>query len=176
MKPLLVGQAPGPNTDPDAPLFPFPLTSTGGRLRLLMGISRGEYVRHFDRINLFRNFPGKGKGGDKFPMEKAKLLADTLAPMLTGRTIILVGRNVADAFRLDLGFHTWASHQLRRRTFGDPGTCQLAVVPHPSGRNHWYNTPGNKVAAKEFWNDFLNSATEDKKVLPFVGDGRKLIS
>lgn len=161
MKPLLIGQAPGPNTDPDLPLFPLPRTSAAGRLRAIMGIEVTTYLKTFDRANLFRNFPGSTKGGDKFPMDKARLVASSIAPLLSGRTVIMVGRRVAQAFELDQDFHTWNDEwRVARRSFGldsNTGMCRVAVVPHTSGRNHWYNDGENQRQAKAFWSALLEN-------------------
>lgn len=174
MKPLLIGQAPGPNTNPDLPLFPVPKTSAGGRLQQMTRLTRGEYLARFDRINLLPYFPGKQKRDDKFPMTPAKLAARVLKPLLAGRTVILVGRNVADAFEFPSEFHDWVDWPVRRPCIVTrcPGLAHVAVIPHPSGRNHWYNKLENQEQSANFWEDFLNPAEDDKKVLPFVGGER----
>ena len=124
-----------------------------------MGLRRGEYLRCFERINLLAVFPGKHKRDDKFPMRTAKLIASSLKPLLAGRTVILVGRNVAKAFLLDTDFHQWVPWPVRRYcpVNRDDGRCRVAVVPHPSGRNHWYNDQENREEAVRFWDTFLNS-------------------
>lgn len=161
MRPLLIGQAPGPNTNPALPLFPVPTTSAGGRLLDLMGLSRREYLKTFDRVNLLPYFPGQHKRDDKFPMTPAKLAAQVMMPLLSERTVVLVGRNVANAFKLGADFHEWTDWQVRRRcpVKGELGQCRVAVIPHPSGRNHWYNDETNREAARAFWADFLDKKT-----------------
>lgn len=167
-EPLLIGQAPGANTDPALPLYPLPKTSAGGRLAEIMGLRPHEYFSAFERINLLHQFPGKHKRDDKFPMRDAKIAARAIRPLLRGRTVILVGRNVAQAFELDLDFHTWHLdfEQVGTET---PGLVQqIAVVPHTSGRNFWYNDPENMRAAREFWTDVLNRHVPDKTQLPNI--------
>lgn len=159
MRPLLIGQAPGPNTDPALPLFPIPKTSAGGRLQELTGLSLLEYVKTFDRVNLLPYFPGKWKRDDKFPMSPAKLAAAAVRPHLVGRTVILVGRNVANAFGLEIPFHHW-HHMVCKR--GEclkkcDGLCRVAIIPHTSGRCHWYNDEVNQAEAKAFWRVFTQS-------------------
>lgn len=162
MNPLLIGQAPGPNTNPDLPLFPLPRTSTGGRLAAFMGLSRTQYLRSFDRVNLLQFFPGKCKRDDKFPLKDAKIAAAAMKPLIRGRQVILVGRNVSQAFLWgELPFHTWI-------TLMD-GT-DLSVIPHPSGRNHWYNSEGNREEARTFWAEYLA-----KMGLPAPLDAGKLL-
>lgn len=160
MRPLLIGQAPGPNTDPDMPLFPSPATSAGGRLARFMGLSELEYLETFDRINLLQNFPGKNKvNEDRFPIAKARIAADAILPLLSGRTAIMVGRNVATAFGYpmsELEFHSWVLSRGAR----------IAVIPHTSGRCFWYNKEENLVRARQFWGAFF----KELRQRPFMGE------
>lgn len=158
-EPLLIGQAPGPNTDPALPLHPLPKTSTGGRLAELIGMSPVDYHRSFERINLLQDFPGQHKRDDKFPLGKAKIAARAIVPLLRERVVILVGRNVATAFGLlEEPFHVWME---------DTQWCQaMAIVPHPSGRNHWYNKPDNRLEAQEFWKEAVARHVPDSSQLP----------
>lgn len=154
MRPLLVGQAPGPNTDPDRPLAPLPKSSTGGRLADLDGLSPREYLRVFERTNLLHTFPGRWKRDDKWPRRDAEIAAAAMKPLLGGRHVILIGRNVSTAFGYPaqhLDFHEW---------FSDPRWgFEVAVVPHASGRNHWYRKPGHEAQAREFWEETVKKFT-----------------
>lgn len=164
---LLIGQAPGPNTDPGLPLYPLPRTSAGGRLQQLTGLSRGEYLSTFDRVNLVPYFPGRTRlRDDTFPLPVARLAAQVMRPFLDGRTVIFVGRNVANAFDFKVSFHEWGyvtkfDHLPHRRRV----MYRAAVVPHPSGRNHWYNKPENVAEAHAFWRQLplMGSPPEDLK-------------
>lgn len=159
-RPLLVGMAPGPNTDPQLPLFPIPSTSAGGRLQKLTGLTRGQYLKTFDRVNLLYHFPGKypGTNEDRWPRERSRLAADTMRQLLPGRSVILVGRNVAHAFGHKADFMVWEHHEARRRDFTKrcDGLCRMAVIPHPSGRNRLYNSAENRQAIKNFFAEFLS--------------------
>lgn len=146
MKPLLIGQAPGPNTDPRMPLYPLPKTATGGRLASFMGLTTHQYLRTFDRVNVLQDFPGKCKRDDKFPLREARIAASAMRPLLAGREVILVGRNVATAF----GFAEMPFHSVLMES-----DCDIYVVPHPSGRNHWYNSETNREEARLFWAEYL---------------------
>ena len=145
---LLIGQAPGPNTNPDAPLWPEPASSTGGRLAGFAGMGARAYLRTFDRINLLNEFPGRTqKRDDTWPVRDARIAASAIRPLLLGRSVILVGRNVSDAFSLgEIPFHTWTRLTAGRRFLFD-----VAVIPHPSGRNHWYRKPENMEQVRAFW-------------------------
>lgn len=159
MRPLLIGQAPGPNTEPSLPLYPVPKTSAGGRLAAIMGLKRTQYLRHFDRVNLLYQFPGRHKRDDKFPVGLARAAAQAMLPLLGGRRVVLVGRNVSTAFGLgQLPYHVWDEVYCGARQFG-PGradsTVRIACVPHPSGRCRWYNSEENRLEARTFWEELL---------------------
>lgn len=168
MRPILIGQAPGPNTDPDYPLYPVPSTSAGGRLAQLMGVDGHAYLDLFDRANVLYRFPGKVKKEDKFPVREARVAAEAMRPLLRGRDIVLVGRGVAEAFGYPsalLGFHEWLA---------DPKWgYRVAVVPHTSGRSRWYNVAQNKAEAWRFWSALLADVTPaERKLLSSVQGGR----
>lgn len=156
MKPLLIGQAPGPNTDPDMPLFPLPKTSAGGRLRIYSGLWMSQYMTWYDRVNLLYAFPGKdGNGEDKFPRPLARVAADAMVPLLQGRTVVMIGRNVSRAFHFDAPFFLW--HGFRG--------MRAVVVPHTSGRARVYNDPENRESLRRVMQEARNfdaaTATEE---------------
>ena len=137
-----------------------------------MGLTRYEYLERFDRMNLLFHFPGKRQSGDKFSIRDAKLAANAIRPLLVDRRVVLVGRNVANAFGLqEEEFHEWTTLQVRRYCPIQKcrGLARIACVPHPSGRNHWYNDAENLEAARRFWEELLQ---EDKKVLSFAAAQR----
>ena len=150
MKPLLIGQPPGPNTDPTQPLHPLPATSAGGRLAAMMGLEEWEYLMMFDRMNLIYQFPGRHKRDDKFPMLQGKLNAQLVKQLMRNRTLVFLGRNVEAAFNCKIvaPFFEWQEDKQWDYSY--------VVVPHPSGRSHWYNRPANKALAVAFWQRFLS--------------------
>lgn len=137
----LVGEAPGPNTHTDMPLYPAPERSAAGRLRTMLGWSRSEYLRTFARANMLDRYPGPA-----FPLTEARGLAQGVAQRLSPRPLLLMGQGVASAFRFpkEAGLLSWADYLLGQTII------RAAVVPHPSGRNLWYNEPGNRERAVAF--------------------------
>lgn len=122
----------------------------------MMGLTRGQYLTAFDRTNVLYEFPGRHKRDDKFPMPQARVAAQAIRPLLAGRTVVLVGRNVAQAFNFEADFFDWVDWPVQRRCSirHDPGLARAVVIPHPSGRNHWYNTQANRDLASAFWAQF----------------------
>lgn len=146
MKPLFVGQAPARRGNPAAPLE----GRVGQRLADLMGIEFAEYLDVTDRTNLLPKFPGRRRetgakrGGDHFPLKKAKWHARRLK--IEDRIVVLLGKGVARAFELDVDFLTVHEHR----------GATVAIIPHPSGKNLWWNDPANVAAATDFLRGFLD--------------------
>jgi len=134
---ILIGQAPGRNGDPSRPLE----GRNGRRLAKLAGIAEDEYLEITDRMNLLDRWPGKKGKGDEWPVAEAEASANEMLPNLSGRRVLLVGRNVAKAFGFgDLPWLEW------RKLEG----MEVAVIPHPSGIVLWWNDKENRQAAKKF--------------------------
>lgn len=145
MEPLiLIGQAPGryPHHDPDRhALFPYPSGCTGSRLKELMGLSRGRYLA-IKRRNLLPYYPGGSVTGDNFPIAEARRRAEDMEPELQGRCVVFVGYAVARAFGYEEFVPlVWYHHGRGYR---------WCVVPHPSGRNRWWNNPDNRAMGERF--------------------------
>jgi len=129
-RPLLVGELNPYGADPKYALYPLPEHSAGGRLcAAILGLSRLEYLRRFDRVNLCVG---------KWTMAEARKTAKSIrgdGSLFPGgeRTVVLLGRKVATAF--DLGVHPPFSV-----VKGLASTYVL--LPHPSGLCREWNTPG----------------------------------
>ena len=132
MKLVLVGQAPARASGSRA----FDGRS-GDRLAAYMGLAdRGELLATLECLNLLRRYPGSaGEKGDLFPRAGARRAARRLLGRLTGRWVLLAGKNVAGAFGMGTEYLTWETH---------PGGFRAAVIPHPSGVNHWWNDERNR--------------------------------
>lgn len=138
MKPVIIGQAPGPNSGPT----PFDGLS-GDRLARYMGFEgRGELRTRVDLMNVLKSYPGpKGSKGDAFPLRRARRGAQKIARQLHGRRVLLAGKQVARAFGVRTGYFQWSAHE---KGF------EVAVIPHPSGVNHWWNDRANRLLFATF--------------------------
>jgi hypothetical protein len=154
----LIGQAPGPKTDPDLPLYPLPRTSAGGRLKKLTGLTTGQYLKAFDRVNLLHKFPGRTGTDDKFPMPPARVAAMAIRPLLAGRHVVLLGTGVARAFDLDIEVLTWHKLHCGRGPAWPLRWASVAVLPHTSGRSRWYNCEENVARARQFLADLIGNS------------------
>jgi hypothetical protein len=113
-------------------LYPLPKHSAGGRLYAMMSayemLTMMSYRDNFDRRNLCRG---------KFLPVKARWQAALWHSEWSGsgRVVLLLGRDVANAFALP--------PRLLLPTVIDSVTYRQ--VPHPSGRNPWYNHGINRL-------------------------------
>lgn len=159
MKTVIVGIAPARPGEEGQPLSAIAPQSTGRKIADMMGVAPKEYMRAFDRINLCPFARASG-----IPVNEWKPAASNLgASLLRGRRVILLGVNVAQCFGLVI-----APKHDYLKWWDYPGTSvpgygligwnagsrrppfSHAILPHPSGRNRWYNEPENKEAASLF--------------------------
>lgn len=141
---IIVGQAPGRNYGADRPLE----GPSGRRLERLAGLPEGGLDARFALANLLPRWPGGCGKGDLFPRREAREAAqEARAHLREFARVVLLGRNVAAAFGLaDLPYLQWAALDDGRRR----GWPRVAVVPHPSGVNHFWNDPANVARAERF--------------------------
>jgi hypothetical protein len=171
MRPVLVGIAPSRPGAEGQPLTSLGGASTGATLAGLAGLSNMDYLRRFDRVNLCPSVQPS-----TIPLRLGRDNAMNLAgSLLRGRRVVLLGANVLACFGLgkefgssNQGFGTLA-HMTPNVPYmawfpenGRPATgyagfklgmslpFHWAVLPHPSGRNRWYNDPANREAARAF--------------------------
>ena len=145
---LFIGQAPSRDTDGKPPF-----TGRCGAFlaEKLLNMSQGEMLKCHDFKNVLSRWPGKGAGGDKFPMAEARIAAEALIPLMKDRTVVLLGYNVARAFNIQ-AFTYLQCYVFRHR--GVEVTQDMYVIPHPSGINR-------------HWNDRTN-IDEARKLLRFI--------
>lgn len=132
MKPILIGMNNPVSTTAGHELYPAPDGCTGHRLWKMLNArteaSCQEYLDVFERRNLVR--------GMVYDKKLATMAAERIYAELwgSGRTVILLGRDVQKAF----GHPPVLLHpQLI-------GGTHWRQIPHPSGRNPWYNEKKNQ--------------------------------
>lgn len=131
MKPTLVGECNPYGADPYFALYPLPENASGGRLARILGLSRTEYLRRFDRVNLC-------EGSWSLPAARAKAQA-----LRDGRPLVLLGAKVCAAFKLAfVPFMQTGLVEQVEPTQGFIKYRRIAVayiLPHPSGLNRIWN-------------------------------------
>lgn len=158
-RPLFVGEAPGLSSNGDGyPLYPEPDNSAGARLyrltpfyRLVNGINMGTKTAHLQgscRLNLIPEHPGKTWQSGRAAVQATNLLRSGL---LADRLVILVGTRIRQAFYPGLMPADWPPCEWKVCLLRPlHAHCQVAWMPHPSGRNLWYNDEDNVMLVKNF--------------------------
>lgn len=135
LRPLLVGMNNPVSMAPQYALYPAPEGHAGHRLWSFLNdfcpVSRQEYIRVFERVNLVVGDWNKRAAAEQATRMRAELQS---------RHVVLLGTQVFEAF----------GHKrvLDQAPYADPNGlsfgCTYYQVPHPSGRNIWYNIPENR--------------------------------
>lgn len=123
--------------DPEFALYPLPEHASGGRLARIMGLDRGEYLRHFDRVNLC-----VGKWSLPLAREAALRIAESRS---TFDHVVLCGSKVCAAFGEVFAPFTWR----HARKPSGLGNFPVVVLPHPSGLNRIWNDPESVRRARQ---------------------------
>lgn len=131
-KPVLIGMNnPASPVDPTVALFPAPSGCTGHRLwkmlNELTGAHKADYLRAFDRRNLL----SKRVWDPMLAAIESKNLWDSLK----GRTVLVLGNSPCQVLHLPTE---------TRLLWNNYRGVRWCLVPHPSGRNHWYNIEINR--------------------------------
>lgn len=150
MKVMLIGQNNPLSMRPGFALYPAPNGCTGHRLWTMLhartGVSRLRYIEAFDRRNLVH--------GMIYDRATAHAAADAIYQEVwgSGRTIVLLGEEV-------------------RKAFGHPrllvhpqviGGCTWRQIPHPSGRNPFYNEPKNRKVVELLLEELYVAFTKEE--------------
>jgi uracil-DNA glycosylase len=155
IKPLLIGEAPGPNGDPGNP----PLDGRSAvRLLECMGFQpkgRDAYAKGavelgemFDVRNLLDRpiERPEGEKGCEWPKEEAEAAANRLAVLVErGQRVVFLGKRVASAFPA-VDARTWWHWNVLGGEWSVAGIAYV-TIPHPSGIVRTWNDPVNRVRA-----------------------------
>lgn len=151
-KALLVGLDNPHNLDPRCALSPYPEDKTGGQIVKLIDevlvdpYTPRMYLRDFARLNMYptrRAAEGRGRTKNDFDaFAQVLYLTDITNPP----DVVMFGQRVVDAFNSMLEEDlTW----LKSCVVIGAARRRFWALPHPSGRNYWYNDVDNRRAAGE---------------------------
>lgn len=141
LKTVLLGENNPQSADPARALWPAPAGAAGYNLFKLLRArvpeaTEQDYLRAFDRRNLLDSV--------EWDKKKGAIAGPVVWDELTNRRVVLLGMTVLRCvfgeegavgiqpieWRTDLEGRTWC------------------FLPHPSGRNLWYNDDANRAAAE----------------------------
>ena len=144
---MLVGQAPGPREMDERRPFAY---TAGKRLFSWFApfLSEEDFRKRVHIAAVIRCFPGRDPkaGGDRVPsldeVARCAVHLDREIALLRPALIIAVGTLAAKNLLgiAELKDAVGRVHRLTRAGH----TCEVVVLPHPSGRSTWTNKPGNR--------------------------------
>ena len=138
---MLIGEAPGSNTNPKLPLFPEPSGSAAARLLRYADIEASEWMGKLVRVNMCDEHWSDRRATAGRVRATTWLLDE--ANWYDGKPlrVLLLGNKVARA---------WACYGPFGQTefLFEPRSIHIAWIPHPSGRNLIYNERRNQLRAR----------------------------
>ena len=157
---LLVGLDNPRSSDPRFALCPAPAGCTGYRIFDMVAdqvpaYRRAQYLKDYSRVNLYPVGHAKnGKGAtemDRAMAGWALLYADQgehAAVVLFGERVRLAFNHLVELVPEEGEDIAFGQHQAAS------GTIIFCSMPHPSGRNHWYNNTEHKQLAGRILAEF----------------------
>jgi len=144
---LIVGEAPGPNTDARFPLFPHPSNSAGARLLKYSGVEPTTWLGKLVRVNLCDGAWSARRAAAGRARVLAYLLDD--ANFYDGEPlrVLLLGARVARTWSCYGSFGYVEEHLYQGGGVNDR-VIRMAWIPHPSGRCRLYNDRRNQLRAR----------------------------
>ncbi len=145
---LLIGEAPGPNTNALLPLFPHPSNSTGARLLRYAGVGAADWLGKLARMNLCDGTWSARRAVAGRARALAYLFDEANFHDGEPLRVLLLGERVARAWschgRFGYEVHRYDARATGRADF----ELRVAWIPHPSGKNLLYNLRRNQLRAK----------------------------
>jgi hypothetical protein len=132
LKPILVGMNNPLSPHPRHALYPDPPGCTGYRLWQMLaehtGATKQQYLEVFERTNILH--------ARKWSRADAEAAADGRWESWNGREVVVLGDDTRRALALpDVPLILPQYHE----------GVRWRRVPHPSGRNHWYNSALHRI-------------------------------
>lgn len=140
----IIGESPGPNSE--GALLE---SRSCERLAQLLELDYIEELTTLARMITLLGFNPDGS----FPLRICTLVARSLE---LSETNVFLGYQVAACFGLN------ADHELLT-WYVLPGGEEVAIFPHPSGKNRWWNDPQNVAEAKGFLCDLFYADDEEEE-------------
>lgn len=152
-RPVFIGQAPSRYGDPTKPLTGSP----GRKLAAFASMTPMEFYLSTVRTNLLSRYVGASGNGDAFPMIDARRGAIKMVAGLDGRVVVFVGRRVAEAFGCGEEWFDWEEGRFSISIGDLMVKYRRAVMPHPSGRNRFWNDSRNVQEAHSFMSELMRN-------------------
>lgn len=136
---FILGERPGPNTDPCVALYPHTTTGAAARLHRLLGLSQAEYLANTTRLNA---------------VDDKSSTASTVARQRVEEFLCAAGQNPF----LVLGKSAIKAMptKYRKMEFGDI-LDNVLLIPHTSGINRYWNNAENSIKMQEIAREHIKN-------------------
>jgi hypothetical protein len=146
MRPIILGMNNPLGPDPHYALWPDPPGCAGWRLWKMLsdvsGAGKRQYISAFDRRNILSSQTWAGR-------EAREAGGRVWAEVAPGQLVVVLGRQVEWALGLERG------PLIHPREVRD---VTVRLVPHPSGRNLFYNEPANRLMVGTLLEEIMTCA------------------
>lgn len=136
----IFGERPGPNTDPKNPLFPHTTTGAAARLIRLLDWTPEFYLENTLRYNVVDNSVISCRNSNAKIRVNLRINEERRANPRA--RFLFLGRETAHAVLMHKSQKAWLPGEIREDTM---------YIPHPSGRNLYYNSAENTALIKNAW-------------------------
>jgi len=139
----ILGERPGPNTDPSVALYPHTTTGAAARLHRLLGLSQAEYLASTSRLNAVDDKSSTASSVARQRVEEFLLSASQ-------NPFIVLGKSAIKAMPA----------KYRKMEFGEIKDNVL-LLPHTSGVNRVWNDPDFAAKMQQVARDFIHDTKRD---------------
>lgn len=134
---FILGERPGPNTDPSVALYPHTSTGAAARLARLLNLNTAEYLANTSRLNAVDDKSSTAS-------TEARLRVEEFLQRAGSEPFIVLGKSALRAMPT----------KYRKMQFGDISDNVL-LLPHTSGVNRVWNDPAFTAKMQRIAEEFI---------------------
>ncbi len=134
----ILGERPGPNTDPSVALYPHTNTGAAARLMRLLELSQEEYLASTSRLNAVDDKSSTAS-------TEARLRVEEFLQRAGSEPLIVLGKSALRAMPA----------KYRKMQFGEI-VDNVLLLPHTSGVNRVWNDPAFSAKMQQVAREFIN--------------------
>lgn len=135
----ILGERPGPNTNPSIALYPHTTTGAAARLARLLNLTTEDYLARTARLNAVDT------QGASTASSEARLRVEYFLFEAGSEPFIVLGKSALKAMPA----------KYRKMQFGDK-IDNVLLLPHTSGVNRFWNDPANSAKMQQIAREFVS--------------------
>lgn len=142
----ILGERPGPNTDPSVALYPHTTTGAASRLIRLLNLTTEGYLANTSRLNAVDDKSSTASS-------VARLRVEEFLRRAGSEPFIVLGKSAIKAMPA----------KYRKMQFGEI-VDNVLLLPHTSGVNRVWNDPAFTATMQRIAREFINAEQHDSVV------------